>query len=327
MTRVKKEFLSLTIEVNRTIRMSDAQHDKLFSRLITMMQVISTEKMVSVKDLTEMFGVDKRTVYRDVKRLSFFPLELRDGILYLEEDYNLERPSLSDGELLITELALSALQGIDVNIDKKLHSIRAKLTNPLYFNPYNIKPEGFENMNKDSELANKIEDAIIKRNISKVTSNEIVSEIEPYKIVAFDGIWYLLAKDREDKKIKTYLLSHIQEFRVSMKVFSTNYVDINAILENVHTEWFEDGNSFVVKVRIKKEIAHYFKLKKYLNSQEILTENTDGSLIVIFSVSCDDDVDNLIKAWLPHIEVISPTRFRVRLQEELEIYLESLKTF
>ena len=305
--------------------MAEAQHDKLFSRLITMMQVLTLEKSVTIKDLTEMFGVDKRTVYRDINRLSFFPLELRDGVLYLEEGYDIERPSLNDGELLIAELALSALSGIDEETDKKIHSIRAKLTNPLYFNPYNIKPEGFETINKDSTLANKVEDAITKRNLSTIKSNGMVSEIHPYKIVAFDGIWYLLAKDIQDEKIKTYLFSAIEEFHASSAVFSTKYANVDAMLENVHTAWFEDGNSFEVKIKVKKEIAHFFKLKKHLNTQRILKENSDKSLLISFKVSCDEDVDNLIKAWLPHIEVISPSRFRKKLIKELELYVKELK--
>ena len=305
--------------------MTDADHDKMFSRLISMMEILIRDKSTSVNEFAEMYNVDKRTIYRDIERLSFFPLELRNGIVYIEESYDLVRPDLNNSELLVTELALSAFNGVDKVTDKKLHSIRAKLTNPLYFNPYNIKPEGYEEMNMNSEIANKIEDAIAKRNLSKVTSNDIVSVVQPYKVVAFDGIWYLLAKDVADKKIKTYLVSHIQEFRASAKVFSTKYVDINAILENVHTAWFEDGNSFSVKVKVKKEIAHYFKLKKHLTSQEIEKENSDGSLIVTFSVSSDEDVDNLIKAWLPHIEVISPARFRKRLIGELEEYVRELK--
>jgi len=300
-------------------------HDIYFARLILMMERLISDKSVSVYKFTEMFNVDKRTVYRDIKRLSFFPLELRKGIVYLEESYDLVRPDLSTKELLLTELALSAIHNIDESTNKRVHSIRAKLTNPLYFNPYNIKPESFQEMSMDSDTVNKIEDAITKRNLSKVTSNEITSIVQPYKIVAFDGIWYLLAKDIADKKIKTYLVSHIQEFRASTKIFSTDYVDINAILENVHTAWFEDGNSFSVKVKIKKEIAHYFKLKSHLSSQEILKENSDGSIIVTFDVSSDEDVDNLIKSWLPHIEVISPTRFKKRLINELEEYLKVLK--
>jgi len=300
-------------------------HDIYFARLMLMMETLISDKAVSVHEFTEMFNIDKRTVYRDIKRLSFFPLELRRGIVHLEEGYDLVRPDLSTKELLITELALSALHNIDESTNRSLHSIRAKLTNPLYFNPYNIKPESFQEINMDSDTLNKIEDAITKRNLSKVSSNEITSIVQPYKIVAFDGIWYLLAKDMADKKIKTYLVSHIQEFRASTKVFSTNYIDINTILENVHTAWFEDGNSFNVKVKIKKEIAYYFKLKKHLSSQEIVKENSDGSIIVTFNVSSDEDVDNLIKSWLPHIEVISPTRFKKRLISELEEYLKELK--
>jgi len=305
--------------------MTDIDHDKMFSRLISMMEILIRDKSTSLKEFAEMYNVNIRTIRRDVKRLSFFPIELKRGIIYIEESYGLDRPDLNTQELLLTELALSAIHGIDDVTDKRVHSIRAKLTNPLYFTPYNIKAETYEEMNKNSEITNKIEDAITKRNLSKVTSNDIVCVVQPYKVVAFDGIWYLLAKDMADKKIKTFLMSQIQEFNASTKVFSTSYVDIDALLENVHTAWFEDGNSFNVKVKIKKEIAHYFKLKNHLSSQKIIKENSDGSILVTFDVSSDEDVDNLIKSWLPHIEVISPTRFKKRLVSELEEYLKELQ--
>jgi len=67
------------------------------------------------------------------------------------------------------------------------------------------------------------------------------------------------------------------------------------------------------------------KLKKHLSSQKILKENSDDSLIVSFSVSSDEDVDNLIKSWLPHIEVMKPERFRKKLISELELYVKELK--
>lgn len=302
-----------------------SKHDKLFARSLLILEALKNESPRSVSDLAQEYGVHKRTIYRDVARLHFFPIELRDGYLYLEEGYDITSPTLTQEELLVSELAFSSISGIDQTTDAKLHSLRAKLSNPLFFNPYNIKPEGYEPIDKDSELLNKIEDAILKRNISSLKSNAKTSLVEPYKVVAFDGIWYLLARDREDKKIKTYFIAHIQEFRASREEYSSEYLDIDAVLQNVHTAWFEDGNSFSVTVKVKKEIAHYFKLKKHLNSQEILQENSDGSLIVSFRVSCDEDVDNLIKAWLPHIEVISPTRFREKILAELELYLKELR--
>ncbi len=306
--------------------MADSKHDKFFSRVLLMMQLLKERKEMTLLELAQEYGVDERTIRRDVtERMLFFPIEVRNSVVYLDEFYDITTPVLTQEELLIAELAFNSIHDIDEATNKKLHSIRAKLTNPLYFNPYNIKKEGFQEINMDSELLNKIEDAITKRNISKVTSNDITSTVLPYKITAFDGIWYLLARDTEDEKIKTYLISQVQEFHASAKVFSTTYTDIDAVLENVHTAWFEDGNSFEVVVKVKKEIAHYFQLKKHLTSQEIKKENTDGSIVVSFTVSTDEDVDNLIKSWLPHIEVISPYRFRKKLLNELEKYVKELK--
>ena len=39
-------------------------------------------------------------------------------------------------------------------------------------------------------------------------------------------------------------------------------------------------------------------------SQEIEEKLEDGSLIINFEISHDEDIDNIIKSWLPHIEII-----------------------
>ena len=302
-----------------------SEHDKLFARAILMMKILRQERSKHLKELAEEFGVSERTIRRDIQRLHFFPLELRDGIVYLEESFEFENSTLPDDELLLTELALNSIKGIDEKLDKKIEAIRAKLSHPLFLNPYAIKSECFENIDIDSELLNKIEDAIKKQNYARIYSCEKESTVEPYKVVAFDGIWYLFARDTADKKLKTYLISQIEEFRASKECYESEYKNIDKLLENVHTAWFEDGNSFDVTVKVKKEVALYFKLKKHLSSQEILRENKDGSIILKFSVSSDEDVDNLIKAWLPHIEVISPQRFRKKLLKELERYINELQ--
>jgi len=305
--------------------MSTSKHDVFFSRALLMLQKLSLEGSVSVVDLAEEYNCDKRTIYRDIKRLHFFPLELNSGVVSVADGFSLDNSALHADELLVAELAFSAIDGLDTHIDKQIHSMRSKLSNPLFFTPYSIKSEGYEDIDMDSELLNKIENAIEKKNISKLTSNDNSSLVEPYKVIAFDGIWYLLAKDIDANKIKTYLISEIQEFRASTNILNLGASDIDTVLQKVHTAWFEDGNSFTVTLKIKKEIAHYFKLKKHLSSQKITKENKDGSLIVTYDVSCDEDVDNLVKAWLPHIEVMKPLRFKKRLLGELEEYIKGLK--
>jgi len=309
--------------------MSTSKHDKFFARSILLLQELSENGSKNVGELAEIFGVNKRTIYRDIERLHFFPIELEKGkgTVRIAKGFALENPKLQDLELLVAELAFDSIRNINEETDKHLSSIRAKISNPTFFSPYEIKPEAYEEINMDSELVNKIEDAIKKRNISKVKSNECISVVEPYKVVAFNGFWYLMAKDRADKKIKTYMMAKMQEFYATTEVFDSKYIDIDKLLENVHSAWFDDGNCFEVVIKIKPQAANYFKLKKHLTSQKIVEEKKDGTLIVSFEVSHDEDVDNLIKSWLPHVEVVSPTRLRDKLFKELQSYLRELKGY
>ena len=306
--------------------MAESKHDILFNRLLLMLQKLSHEGEATVRELADEYGCSEKTIERDIKRLHFFPIEYEKGVVRISEGYDLDRSGLENSELLFAELAFSSIEGLNEESTKRIHSIRAKLSHPLFFTPYQIKAEGYESIDMDSQLLNKIEDAILKKNIATITSNDNTSKIEPYKVVSFDGIWYLFAKDLTDNKIKTFLIAQIQEFRAELDRHEHDVESINKMLDNVHTAWFEDGNSFSVTVKIKSEIAHYFKLKKHLPSQKTIKEKSDGTLIISFDVSSDEDVDNLIKAWMPHIEVLKPERFRRRLISELESYLDALKS-
>jgi len=303
-----------------------SKHDVLFNRLLLMLQKLSNDGEVTVTELAQEYNCSEKTIERDIKRLHFFPIELNKGTVSISEGYDMERSGLESDELLIAELAFSSIEGLSEESEKQVHAIRAKLSHPLFFTPYQIKAEGFETIDMDSHLLNKIEDAIVKKNITTITSNDTTSRIEPYKVVSFDGIWYLFAKDLNDNKIKTYLIAQIQEFRASLEIYKSDTAAIDKMLDKVHTAWFEDGNSFKVTIKVKPAIAHYFKLKKHLPSQKIVKESREGELIISFEVSSDEDVDNLIKSWLPHIEVLKPERFRRRLVSELETYLEALKS-
>lgn len=37
---------------------------------------------------------------------------------------------------------------------------------------------------------------------------------EPYRIAYFDGVWYLVARDTNDRIIKKYVLSNMSDIRV-----------------------------------------------------------------------------------------------------------------
>ena len=131
-----------------------------------------------------------------------------------------------------------------------------------------------------------------------------------------------IVKDEIDNKIKSFLLSDIKNIKFSNQKFSLDK-PINEILSNVHSAWFEDGCNFKVTILVHKVVAFYFKKKKIVPTQENLKELENGDLIISFSVSHYEDIDNLIKAWLPHIEIIDPIDYKEQITTELQNYLDN----
>jgi len=282
--------------------------------------------MPTAKELANEYNVGVRTIQKDIKeRLYYYPIVKNKQHQYMfEYGYSLKRTTLNDDEMVFLELALSQFEDVD-DIDKIKDSIYKKIINKKFFSPYFIKQYDLEDLDIDSPFITQLEKFIQEKEIVVITFTNTQATLELYKIAAFDGFWYLLAKDIKLNKVKVYKLSDIQNIRQTNRYHKTTQEYIQNVLGNVHSAFFEDGNSFEVEVKVYKEVALYFKNKEFLDSQEILQENEDGSLIVRFQVSHDEDIDNIIKSWLPHIEVIKPTRYRMKLLKELKEYIQKVE--
>lgn len=297
-------------------------YDKTLTRLILILTKLSNDELPTIKDLSEEFNVGIRTIQRDLyERLTYFPIEKNSlGQLKFIDGFTLDRCTLEDEEMLLVYLAMSQVKNINDGLENKVDHLFSKLLNPSFSTPYFIKSGSFENIDFDSDLLNSIEDAIEKFYYININFSDKSIHVEPYKIVCIDGIWYLFAKDMGDDKIKTYTISQILSIETLDERFELK-TDVHGILDNVHSSCFDHGNNFKVKINIDSNISHYFKSKKVLPTQKILEENNDGSLIAQFEVTHDEDIDNIIKSWLPDIKVIEPIRYKEKLENELRDYL------
>ena len=301
-------------------------HDTTVTRLILILSKLDENERPTQHELAEEFGVSLRTIQRDIgQRLTYFPIEkTSDGRLFFTEGFSLKRTSFKDIEMVLLSLSLSMVMDISPQFSASAHSLLGKLLVPNFSSSYLVKQDPYEKIDMDSSKMNELEFAIQNKRITNIKTTEQEFEVEPYKIVSFDETWYLFAKDTNDEKIKTFFISNLLHVEYSSKIFKAHR-NIDKILQNANTAWFEDGVSYEVKVHVMQEIAHYFKRKKYFASQELVRENDDGSLVLSFSVSNDEELDNLIKSWLPHITVISPKRIRKKMLQELEDYIKILK--
>jgi len=300
--------------------------DKVLTRLILILQKLSTNEFPTRKDLMEEFNVGAKTIQRDLnERLCYFPIE-ENSLKQLQfiEGFSLSKTSLKEEEMLFVYLSLSQIKDINKNFEKTTYDIFSKLLTPRYSSPYHIKANAFENIDMDSKLLNDIERAIEYNNRLFLELPNREFSMEPYKVVSFDGIWYLFGKDIDDEKIKTVFIHEIKTMQILKEKYKIKK-PIEDILENVHTAWFEDGNKMDVVIKVNQKAAFNFKLKNILPSQKILNEYDDGSLKVQFSVTTEEDIDNTIKAWIPDVEILSPTYYRDSFAKELEKYLQIYK--
>lgn len=300
-------------------------YDKTLTRLIGILSKLSNNERYNSKELAEEYNVTVRTIQKDIyERLISFPIiKDNEGKFIFMEGFSLNKSLLSHDEMMLISLALSQFEDVS-DFDKLTKTSMKKLLSPHFINPYYVKQEDIEDIDTDSSLIEELEDAIRLQNHILIQSSRGDIEVEPYKIAAYDGIWYLLAKDEMDQKIKTFMLKRIKRIKTLPNKHKVSQKYIEQVLDKTHSAWFEEGASYKVKVKVYPKISHYFKQRDFLQSQEIEEEYDDGSLIVSFEVSHDEDIDNIIKSWIPDIEVIEPKRYMEKIKVELENYLKKI---
>ncbi len=303
--------------------MARKDYDKTLFRLVSILSKLSHRERYNTKEFAQEFNVTPRTIQNDIKRLSYhYPITKdKEQKFLFESGFSLNKTRFSEDELIVLELALSQFDEVeDIHFIKE--KIFKKVIQEPFLSPYFIKQDDFEDIDLDAPLTQLIERAINDREFLMIQSHTKAWDVEGYKITAYGGIWYLFARDTSDQKIKTFRLSKIKKATPLGRYHKTNLEQINKVLENTHSPFFQDGHAFEVLVKVDKEIAEYFEAKEYLSSQQILKKHNDGSLEVSFEVSHDEDVDNLIKSWLPHIEILKPQRLRDKLTQELQDYIQ-----
>lgn len=307
--------------------MAKKDYDKTLTRLISILTKLSNKERPNTKELACEFGVTDRTIQKDIyERLISFPIEKGScGGFKFIDGYTLNKSTLSSDEMILISLALSQFKEVK-DFDQINSKVLKKLVYPHIINPYYIKQDDIEDLDIDSKFITGLEEVITSQSIIKLHLNNKKEKIvEPYKIANFDSFWYLFAKDLEDLRVKTFELSSILKYTQTDNKYKKSQKEIEQVLAQVHSAFFNDGNTYEVEVLVYPEAAKYFLAKEFLDSQAILEKYDDGSVKISFEVTHDEDVDNIIKSWLPHIEVLKPKRFKDKLTKELKEYLNKLE--
>ncbi|MEA3512692.1 MAG: WYL domain-containing protein, partial [Campylobacterota bacterium] len=143
--------------------------------------------------------------------------------------------------------------------------------------------------------------------------------VNPIKIVNFEGLWYLVATD-VNNKLKSYYIKNT----TLLKTYKTTFTipkKVETILNNAISIWFSDYEPFEVVLEIDNHVAKFFKQKPISATQKVLNED-NKKLTISVMASSDWEIIPIVKSWIPFVKVIEPKRIQEKVQDEARKFLE-----
>lgn len=289
----------------------EKRHDKIGMRLAIIITKFNAGDRLSIDELAKEFAVSKRTIQRDMQeRLIYLPIEHQHGLYYLQEQY-LGKFNLDDIKNFAT---LSGIKELYPNLDNKF---LASMVQDKFNTVYLVKGSQYEVSETIAKKLKSLEVTVKNHYLIKFTYNKKQRDIKPYRLVNTHGIWYLVGDEKG--QLKTYTVSKILNLQISNTIFTLNDEFIALIEENKDT-WFSQYSIEVI-LEIDASVSEYF-LKRALLPHQKTIDQTKDKLTIYTKVSYEEEILKVVKAWIPHIKILSPISLQNKLEKTLKLYLQ-----
>ena len=301
----------------------NTDYDKALYRYADILSRIALDQRPTSKFFVEEYGVKERTIQRDMKKLKEnFPITKDSNAGWMfDYDFGLKGSVYNVDEAITFTNALNQVQKAGSEFDETVKILFKKLIFPIHKNPYYIKPPLYEYIDMDSPMMDTFEEAIMYNNVCKISIDSNQHRVHPYKIINHSGIWYLFCENEDRDRLEHHVIAKIDNLEMLSEKFEVR-LDIEDILQHIHSPYYIEHKKFEVVIEVSQNISEYFLAKNHLPSQKLIGKKEDGSLIFAYEVSHEEEIDNLIKSWLPDIRVLKPEYIKKRIFGELREYLK-----
>ncbi len=289
------------------------RHNEILERL-------QDGETLSISQLAREWDTTTKTVQRDFIKLmegNYGVIRADDGKQFVLSKKQVTSKS-ADTAVKMLDSLLSDMGGkLYAKVQPVLHKIQRHIESPFYTRI------DVEDISDTMDLIEDLEYAISKQKMITFEykrwwkPNEIKTheEVKPYKIVIFNGFWYLIAQKR-DFAMHLYL-KEIHNLKILDKTFKLNDNILNG-LEKAHNIYFKSNTEpFEVVLLLEHDAIVYFE-RKPLKGQ-FLKKNQDGTAELTICATDKEEIFPILKTWLPKIKVIEPPE----LQDEFENIIKS----
>jgi predicted DNA-binding transcriptional regulator YafY len=284
---------------------------------------LNNGESLSVKELAEEFNVSIRTIQRDFndKLVGLYPIYQDKRKWKMQDGYKIEKAT-SVEDTIVLDILEKMTDGLGSKFSTKAKKLLSKIKNE-HDNPIYAKLN-MEDISAHIHDIATLENAMKNKNLISATYDFIEYKkelkVKPLKIANYEGLWYLIALDARNDKLKKYHLKSISDIKILETTFSTKK-ELIELLDNSINVWFNDDREpFEVILFLDKHAAKTLKRKPISKSQRIISEYKDGSCDISLKITHEREIISIVQYWMPHIKIVSPQWIQ-------EIVLNNIKKF
>lgn len=292
----------------------------------------------STKDLAEKFGVNVRTIYRDISSLEtglVVPIYQEKGKWAVDDSHFLPPIRLTTSEalniFLAARLMLSYSHRYDPNMESTFGLLAAAVPQPLG-----------EQIQKTLEWMRKLPasqnylrvlatlgEAWMSQRCIRITYQALEAEraaertIDPYFIepAAEGHSGYVIAYCHRSKEIRNFKIERIQDIQLSEELYTVPAdFDANRYFGSA---WgiVVEGEPKTIRLRFDRSVARIIKETAWHPSQTLKTDK-DGSVTLTLRVSNTVELRSWILGWGEKVEVLEPKELREKIRETAEAVIQ-----
>lgn len=304
-----------------------SNHDTIGMRLGQIIKFFMSGHRMTTHELAQEFGVDVRTIQRDLnERLAHLPIK-RDSHkrYYLQEEalgklgfkdvrefarlsgIGMLYPTLNDE--LISDILFTRIQPNGAQSSESQEGA----------SPIMVKNMGFESSIAHYEHFKTLSVAVLRHYCVSFTYKKKKRNVKPYRLLNNNGVWYLLADD--NGVLKHFTLTQITNIEtLTHAKFKPDPKLEHAILQD-ETIWVGTAYKEAV-LEVNNNARTYFFRKNFVSKPKVIEEKAE-SFIVSCTFSYEDEILNVTKMFLPYIRIIAPESLQMRLCDILRDYLNT----
>jgi len=281
-------------------------------------------------------GIDKRTLFRDIKYLieeKNAPVhrpEKGDEFYYYTSKFSIKSVPLDEDDVVALKKAIVVFKQVqDFQMTDELEGIIRKLENKIHtqtdHQPTIVQFEKHTTAS-GKEFFDNLMDAIeakipVKLSYQPFGVKEAFEKtVHPYLLKEFRNRWFLIGREGEGTYITNYALDRIKKIKNSEAAFiENNLFDPEHYFDSlIGVSVPRDAKPESVGIKVYKQSVPYVITKPIHNSQSTTKKNKDGSLIIELKLIINFELKSILLSYGAGIEVRKPKALRLEMKKILK---------